>query len=102
MEKSNLRVKELKEMAKLLVTDVEQFSATMVQAGSRMTSTFTVLHTGAFVLVDISNCVGFKFNNEEEFEKWLNKKEVVRYSSDKEMYQDFTGMDDETWEEWNK
>lgn len=70
--------------------------------GSRMTSTLYIYNdpTGK-ILLSISRCTIFEFDNEEELNSYISKKFEI-FSSDKEMWQTFTGMDDETWEEWNK
>ena len=52
-------------------------------------------------MVTISNAVTYVFDNEEEFQKFLTKK-FVKYNTEREMYQDFLKMDDETWEQWNE
>lgn len=72
-------------------------------SGSQMTSKLHVLRTGLSksVMVTISDAVTYVFEDEKEFQKFSAKK-FVEYNTEKEMYQDFLKMDDETWEEWNK
>ena len=70
---------------------------------SRMTTELHIFETPErHVLMNLSNTkVTYDFDTKEEFESYLAKKFEV-FESDKEMYQKFCGMDDETWEEWNK
>lgn len=70
--------------------------------GSRMTSTLYIFNdpTGK-VLLNISRCTTLEFENQDDLNTYLAKKFEI-FKSDKEMWQSFTGMDDETWEEWNK
>jgi hypothetical protein len=71
--------------------------------GSRMTTTLYVFDTPeGHVLVNLNKTkITLDFESKDEFEKYLSKKFEV-FESDKEMWQTFTGMDEETWEEWNK
>ena len=73
-------------------------------ANGTMTSELYIFRTqlNNTIAMTISNCVTYMFDSEEEMNKWLTKKKFKEYNSDKEMYMDFTGMDEETWEEWNK
>lgn len=70
---------------------------------SRMTTELHIFETPeGHVLVNLSNTkTTLDFESKEEFEKYSSKK-FEMFESDKEMYQNFLGMDDETWEEWNK
>jgi hypothetical protein len=89
-------------MAELLNTTVDtRFAVMTLKDGSRMTTELNILRTGAFAILNISNAMTLKFANDEELDKYLAKK-FEMFKDDKEMYQTFTGMDDETWEEWNK
>ena len=102
MEKTNFKLKDLNNMANLLETKVETIYAVMnLNDGSKMTTTLSILRTGGFALLNLSNCKTLKFKNDEELDSYIAKKFEV-FESDKDMYQTFTGMDDETWEEWNK
>lgn len=69
-----------------------------------MTSSLYIFRTGLnnTIVLTISDCVTYMFESEEELNNFLVKKEFKEYSSEKEMYMDFAGMDEETWEEWNK
>ena len=70
--------------------------------GSRMTTTLYIFNdpTGK-VLMNISKCKTIEFENEEEMKEYIERKFEV-FQSDKDMWQSFTGMDEETWNEWNK
>ena len=70
---------------------------------TKMTSKLYILRTklSEAIMVTISDAVTYTFENEEELQKFLAKR-FEKFESDKEMWQSFTGMDDETWEEWNK
>lgn len=82
----------------------ETLTGLLTVCGSQMTSTLYILRTGLSeaIMVTISNSVTYVFDNEEEFQKYLSKKKFVKYNTEKEMYQDFLKMDDETWEQWNE
>lgn len=106
MKKTNTVVKE----ATLKMTPQFDETATfetliglLTVSGSQMTSKLHILRTGLSkaVMVTISNAVTYVFDNEEELQKFLAKK-FVKYNTEKEMYQEFLQMDDETWEEWNE
>ena len=86
----------------LHVTKETAYAIMKMKDGSRMTSTLYIYNdpTGK-ILLSISRCTIFEFDNEEELNSYISKKFEI-FSSDKEMWQTFTGMDDETWEEWNK
>ena len=101
MTKMNtLKSKELKMMATMLNDEVKEVSAIQkLKDGSRMTSTLYILKSQR--LLNISNCITILFDTVEEMNDYISKKFEI-YKSDKEMWQSFTGMDDETWEEWNK
>lgn len=102
MEKTTLRLTEVKKMAELLNTTIDtKFAVMTLKDGSRMTTELNILRTGAMAFLNISNAMTLKFANDEELDKYLAKK-FEMFKDDKEMYQTFTGMDDETWEEWNK
>lgn len=82
----------------------ETLTGLLTVCGSQMTSKLCILRTGLSeaIMVTISNSVTYVFDNEEELQKYLSKKKFVKYNTEKEMYQDFLKMDDETWEEWNE
>ena len=102
MKNSKFKLSDLKKMAELLNTKVEETAAVMnMKNGDRMTTTLYVLRTGAFAFLNMSNCKTLEFENDAELNEYIAKK-FETFSSDKEMWQSFTGMDDETWEEWNK
>lgn len=71
--------------------------------GSKMGSKLSILRTKECdqITVTISNAVTYIFDNEEELQKFLNKN-FEKYDTEKQMYQEFFGMDDETWEAWNE
>ena len=71
--------------------------------GSRITTELHIFETPEdHVLVNLSNTKHtLDFDSKEEFESYASQK-FEMFKSDKEMYQSFLGMDDETWEEWNK
>ena len=81
----------------------ETLTGLLTVNGSQMTSSLYILRTGLSeaITVTISNTVTYIFDNEEELQKYLSKK-FKKYNTEKEMYQDFLQMDDETWDEWNK
>lgn len=102
MKKMSLKLKEVYMMAQMLNSEVKEVSAVMnCKNGSRMTSTLYILHTQEAPVLNISNCSTYMFDTVEEMDSYIAKKFQV-YESDKQMYQEFVGMDDETWEEWNK
>ena len=102
MKKSHLKLVDIKKMAEMLSTKVEtKFAVMTLKDGSRMTTELNILRTGAMAFLNISNSITIQFENDDELNKHLEKKFEI-FESDKEMYQTFTGMDDETWEEWNK
>lgn len=72
-------------------------------SGTQMTSKLYILRTGLSeaIMVTISNAVTYVFDNEEELQEFLAKK-FVKFETEKEMYQEFLKMDDETWEQWNE
>ena len=81
MNKSHLNLEDLKKMETLLNIAVTTEHAVMtLKDGSRMTTELNILRTGAMAFLNISNSITIQFDNDAEF----------------------TGMDDETWEEWNK
>ena len=81
----------------------ETLTGLLTVCGSQMTSKLYILRTGLSeaIMVTISNSVTYVFDNEEELQKYLSKK-FKKYDTEKEMYQDFLKMDDETWEQWNE
>lgn len=82
----------------------ETLTGLLTVSGNQMTSKLYILRTGLSeaIMVTISNSVTYVFDNEEEFQKYLSKKKFVKYNTEKEMYQDFLKIDDETWEQWNE
>lgn len=70
---------------------------------TQMTSKLYILRTklSEAIMVTISDAVTYTFDNEEELQNFLSKK-FERFDTEKEMYQTFLGMDDETWNEWNE
>ena len=102
MNKSHLKLTDIKKMAEILNTKIEtKFAVMTLKDGSRMTTELNILRTGTMAFLNISNSITIQFENDDELNKHLEKKFEI-FESDKEMYQTFTGMDDETWEEWNK
>lgn len=102
MKKVSFKKSEVIGTAKILECKVEIVSAILtLKDGSRMTTELTIIRDTKAPLLNISNCVTYLFDDVKELENYLNKKFEI-FESDKEMYQTFTGMDDETWEEWNK
>lgn len=86
-----------------LYTQPKEANAIMkLNDGSRMTSTLYIFNdpTGK-VLLNISKCTTLEFESQDELNNYLAKKFEI-FKSDKDMWQSFTGMDDETWDEWNK
>lgn len=81
----------------------ETLTGLLTVSGNQMTSKLYILRTGLSeaIMVTISNAVTYVFDNEEEFQKYLSKR-FVKYDTEREMYQDFLKMDDETWEQWNE
>ena len=69
--------------------------------GSRMTTTTNIFTTpeGQVLVNPDRTTTTYVFDTKEEF---ANQTKFEFFNTDKEMYQTFTGMDDETWEEWNK
>lgn len=104
MKKSVVKYETLKMMVKCgLYNEPKEISAIMKSKdGSRMTTTLYIFNdpTGK-VLLNISKSMTLEFENENELQEHLKEK-FEAFESDKEMWQSFTGMDDETWEEWNK
>ena len=81
----------------------ETLTGLLTVGGNQMTSSLYILRTGLSeaITVTTSNAVTYIFDNEEELQKYLSKK-FKRDNTEKEMYQDFLQMDEETWDEWNK
>ena len=104
MKKSEVKYETLNIAVKCgLYNPPKKINAIMkMKDGSRMTTTLYIFNdpTGK-VLVNISKCNTIEFDDENEMQEYLNKKFEV-FENDKDMWQSFTGMDDETWEEWNK
>lgn len=107
MEKTNTVVKKaiLKTTLQFDETaTLETLTGLLTISGNQMTSSLYILRTGLSekIMVTISDAVTYVFDSEEELQKYLSKKKFKRYNTEKEMYQDFLQMDDETWDEWNK
>lgn len=104
MKRSEVKLETLRIAVKCgLYPECKEISAIQkMKDGSRMTSTLYIFSdpTGK-MLMNISNCITLEFENVDEMNAYISKKFEI-FSSDKEMWQSFTGMDDETWEEWNK
>lgn len=80
----------------------KKYAVMNLKDGGKTTTTLNIFETPEeIMIVNISNVITMQFDSKTEFEEYMNKKFKV-YESDKEMYQDFTGMDEETWNEWNK
>lgn len=81
----------------------ETLTGLLTVNGSKMTSKLHILRTklSEAIMLTISDAVTYVFDNEEELQKYLAKK-FERFETEKEMYQTFLGMDEETWEEWNE
>ena len=103
MKKSQVSLQLLNIAVQMLDYKKTVKSAVMtLKDGSRMTSTLNIFETPeGVIMLNISNCVTYEFENKTEFAKYLNKKFQI-FESEKEMWTEFCGMDDETWEEWNK
>lgn len=104
MKKLEMSLEVLRVAAKMLgYTETKLENVVMSLKSGRMTVKLYVFDTPeGQVLVNLSNTKStLQFETKEEYQSWLDKKCEV-YGTDKEMWQDFTGMDDETWEEWNK
>ena len=72
--------------------------------GEEMTTTLNAYQDIAFskdIFLNINNMKTLQFDTREEFEKYILKKFRL-YANDKDMYMDFTGMDEDTYTEWNK
>lgn len=81
----------------------ETLTGLLTVSGNQMTSKLHILRTklSEAIMVTISNTVTYVFDNEEELQKFLSKR-FTKFDTEKEMYQTFLGMDDETWEQWNE
>ena len=106
MKKTNTVVKESVLRMTLQFDETATFETLvglLTVSGNQMTSKLHILRTklSESIMVTISNAVTYVFDNEEELQKYLEKK-FVKFNTEKEMYQEFLHMDDETWEEWNK
>ena len=104
MKKLEMSLDVLRIATKVLgYTETKLENVVMNLKSGRMTVKLYVFDTPeGRVLVNLSNTKStLQFDTKEEYQSWLDKKCEV-YGTDKEMWQDFTGMDDETWEEWNK
>ena len=102
MKKMKITLKEMKMMAAMMNEKVEEISAIQkLKDDSRMTSTLYVIKSEGMPMINVSNCITICFESIKEMNEYITKKFEI-YNSDKEMWQSFTGMDDETWEEWNK
>lgn len=103
MKKTPVTLQVLKIAEGMLNYNRVEFNAILLVKGSKMTSTINTFFTPeGQVLVNISNAVTYEFEDGAEYRRWYDKVVVEKFDSDKDMYQSFTGMDDETWEEWNK
>lgn len=82
-------------------THEERSAVITLKDGSRMTTIAHIFKTPeGIIFVNPDKCkISYRFENQEEFDA---QKKFEFFDTDKEMWQDFTGMDDETWEEWNK
>lgn len=102
MTVEKLSYKALEIAVKMLgYTHEERPAVLTLKDGSRMTITAHIFNTPeGITFVNPSKAkISYKFEDKNEF----NEQKIFQFfDSDKEMYQDFTGMDDETWEEWNK
>ena len=104
MKKLEMSLDVLRIATKVLgYTETKLENVVMNLKSGRMTVKLYVFDTPeGQVLVNLSNTKStLQFDTKEKYKSWLDKKCEV-YDTDKEMWQDFTGMDDETWEEWNK
>ena len=104
MKKLEMSLDVLRIATKVLgYTETKLENVVMNLKSGRMTVKLYVFDTAeGQVLVNLSNTKStLQFDTKEEYQRWLDKKCEV-YGTDKEMWPDFTGMDDETWEEWNK
>lgn len=103
MEKINLTLKEMQMASKMLNWNYQNTFAVMnLKDGSRMTTELHIFFTNEGpVFLNISNAKTLKFEDGCEYRKYLDKKFEL-YKSEKEMYKDFCGMDEETWKVWNQ
>lgn len=104
MKKTNIGLDVLKAAEQFLGYKYTFKNSVMtLRDGSRMTTELHIFDTPeGHVLVNLSNTkTTYDFDSKEEFDEFASKK-FEMFESDKEMYQKFLGMDDETWEEWNK
>ena len=102
MKKNAVKLETLKIAVQFLGYKQEDMNGVMtMKDGSRMTTELHIFRTPeGLVLLNLSNAITFEFETEEEFQKYLNKKFEL-FESEKDMYMNFCGMDEETWEEWN-
>ena len=79
----------------------EKPAVVTLKDGSRMTTTAHIFKTpeGIIFVNPSKTKISYRFENQEEFD---NQDKFQFFDTEKNMYQTFTGMDDETWEEWNK
>ena len=103
MKKNEVKLETLKIAVQFLGYKQEDTQGVMtLKDGSRMTTELHIFRTPEGpILLNLSGVTTFEFETEEEFQKYLNKK-FEMFESDKDMYMNFCGMDEETWEEWNK
>lgn len=103
MKKMQLTLKTLRIAGQVLGYKEEDTQGVMtLKNGSRMTSDLYIFRTPEGpILLNLSDAITFEFETEEEFQEYLNKKFEL-FKTDKDMYMSFCGMDEETWEEWNK
>lgn len=72
--------------------------------GEEMTTTLNAYQDIAFsedIFLNINNVKTLQFDTREEFDKFILERFKL-CANDKEMYMEFTGMDEDTYTEWNK
>lgn len=102
MKKTTLKLYQVRQIAQMFGKEIEEISAIQhMSDGSKMTATLYILRADEAPILNISNCLTLTFDSVKELDNLITKKFTL-FKSDKEKWQSFTGMDDETWEEWNK
>lgn len=103
MKNVNIKRETLEAAVKFLGYEKTEKTAVMkMRDGSEMTTTLYIFKDPTGVMfINISGISTKQFDDVEEFDRYLEKKFKI-YKSEKEMYINWYGMDEETWEEWNK
>ena len=103
MKKITTKLATLKTLAPMLgYTEKELFGTMTLKDGSSMTSKLTSFKTPeGHMILNISDVVTFDFDSVAEYNEYISRKFKI-HNTEKEMYLQDWGMDEETWEEWNK